>query len=68
MDRPSSADGDPFLVEQTTSNGLTVTIKAYRPRGPEAEQVRQQQLAVVVKLLKRAAAERRATRSSGPED
>ncbi|HEX5309763.1 MAG TPA: hypothetical protein VFW38_11870 [Solirubrobacteraceae bacterium] len=68
MDRPPSADGDPFLVEQTTSNGLTVTIKAYRPRASDAEQIRQQQLAVAVKLLKRAAAERRATRSSEPED
>jgi hypothetical protein len=60
MERPPSADGEPFLVEHTTSNGFNVTIKAYRPRRSDAEQVRQQQLAVIVKLLERAAAERRA--------
>jgi hypothetical protein len=59
IERPPSAEGEPFLVEHTTSNGLNVTIKAYRPRSSDAERVRQQQLAVIVKLLERAAAERR---------
>jgi len=54
-----SSDAEPYFVEHTTSNGLNVTINVYRPEGLDADRVRQRQLAVIVKLLERAAAERR---------
>lgn len=60
IERSSSSGADPIFVEHTTYNGLNVTINVYRPEGPDADLVRQRQLAVMVNLLQRTAAERRA--------
>lgn len=65
---PGSRGGKRALVEPASTNGLKVTIRVIPLSEPESNPLRAQQLAVIVALLRRAAAEaaaRDATSGSG---
>ncbi|HWX88493.1 MAG TPA: hypothetical protein VNX67_09985 [Solirubrobacteraceae bacterium] len=55
--RPSPSCAQPFVEQRISPDGLKVTITAYPAEGPDAEQIRQRQLSVTVRLLKRATVE-----------